>query len=239
MNVRSKVLMFTLCLVLVASFGTMAAELQQVMRADGVGLVLTGVNETQTAPLEGYDVGLWLITPEFEGTPQLLGKASAVAVVVGDTVTSLTASGEGEVPPAVPAVPANGYLLLGSGIGRNFLFEFKVGDQVSVVTKEATTDSQAAIALANGTSSQMISAYNRGRQANELIIFTRDFGTHTLTNEWGQDAAVVNGEVVAIRPYGDTGLFEIPEDGFVISVHGAARTWFDANISLGAKVELK
>lgn len=227
-----------IALVLSFGMGAAAVELQQVMRPDNVGLVVTGVNEGQTVPMEGFDVGLWMLTPEFKGSAQVLGITSTVVVVEDGKVKELH-SGSGQQLPAVPAVPENGYVLLGSGMGATFLNGFKVGDPVSIVTKPASSVAKGTEVIAKGTHAAPISAFDRGRRADELIIFTSDFGTHTLTNEWGQEAAVVDGVVVAMRGYGTTGLFEIPENGFVISVHGAARFWYEANIAVGVSIELK
>lgn len=227
-----------MALVLTLWMGVAGAEVQQIMRPDNVGLVLTGVNEGQTAPLEGFDVGLWLLTPEFDGSVELLGITSTVVVVEEGQVKEIR-TGSGDQLPAVPDVPQNGFVLLGSGMGSTFLNGFKVGDSVTIVTKESSSVVRGKEIIANGTHAAAITAFDRGRRADELIIFTSDFGTHTLTNEWGQEAAVVDGVVVAMRGYGTSQLFEIPENGFVISVHGAARYWYEANISIGAEIELK
>lgn len=235
---RRSIVVSLLALVLTFAFGASAATVQQVMRPDNVGLVLTGVDVGQTEPLQGFDVGLWMLTPDFKGAAQVLGLTSAVVVVQDDVVKEIRTGADTQLPE-VPEVPQNGYILLGSGVGHTFLTGFKVGDSVTIVTKESSPVVRGTEIVAKGTQAAPISAYDRGRNADELIIYTSDFGTHTLTNQFGQEAAVVDGVVVAMRPYGTTDLFEIPENGFVISIHGAARFWYEGNISVGVSIELK
>lgn len=83
-----------------------------------------------------------------------------------------------------------------------------------------------------------IAGINRARNADELILFTPEFGTHTMTNQWGAEVAVIAGRVVALRGYGDTESLEIPRDGYVLSGHGAARGWVEQNLYMGAEVRI-
>ena len=60
---------------------------------------------------------------------------------------------------------------------------------------------------------------NRG--PNQLVIYKREYGRRTLTNEFGKEAVVVGDTVVRL-----TGADSIiPHDGFVISGHGSAKKW--------------
>jgi len=70
------------------------------------------------------------------------------------------------------------------------------------------------------------------RGANQLVIYTPKFGRRTNTNEFGTEAVVVEGVVTSLS--GADSL--IPNNGFVISGHGKAKTWMNANIMVGAKV---
>ncbi len=70
------------------------------------------------------------------------------------------------------------------------------------------------------------------RGANQLIIYTPDFGRKTGTNEFGTEAIVVNGYVTSLS--GADSL--IPYNGFVISGHGMAKEWINRNVILGSKI---
>ena len=70
------------------------------------------------------------------------------------------------------------------------------------------------------------------RGANQLIIYTPEYGRKTGTNEFGTEAIVVNGYVTSLS--GADSL--IPSDGYVISGHGMAKEWINKNIVVGSKI---
>ena len=70
------------------------------------------------------------------------------------------------------------------------------------------------------------------RGANQLVIYTYNFGRRTNTNEFGAEAIVVDGIVTTLS--GANSL--IPVNGFVISGHGKAKKWINENIMPGTKV---
>lgn len=70
------------------------------------------------------------------------------------------------------------------------------------------------------------------RGANQLIIYTPEFGLRTNTNEFGGEAIVKGNTVVSLS--GADSI--IPLDGFVISGHGSAKNWINKNITVGSKV---
>lgn len=72
------------------------------------------------------------------------------------------------------------------------------------------------------------------RGGNQLIVYTKNFGTSTGTNEYGREAVISNGVVTEITGSDTT----IPLDGFVVSGHGDAKNWLTKNLMVGAKVTL-
>ena len=70
------------------------------------------------------------------------------------------------------------------------------------------------------------------RGANQLIIYTSNYGISTGTNEYGGEAIVKGNRVVELS--GADSL--IPIDGVVISAHGNAKTWLNKNITVGTKI---
>lgn len=72
------------------------------------------------------------------------------------------------------------------------------------------------------------------RGANQLVIYTPACGETTGTNEYGYEAIVVGNTVVDLSGANSP----IPQDGFVISGHGKAKTWINNAVKIGTKVYL-
>ncbi len=78
---------------------------------------------------------------------------------------------------------------------------------------------------------QTITAENRGRGENELIVYTPAFGAATNTNKWGAEAVIdENNKIIRVNTDGNEA---IPEGGFVISGHGEMKTWILDNCKEG------
>ena len=84
-------------------------------------------------------------------------------------------------------------------------------------------------------SNSYTNTYPGYRGPNQLIIYTRDFGKTTLTNEFGKEAVVIDDVVVNLTGANST----IPRNGFVVSGHGNAKKWINDNLKIGTKVEIK
>ena len=70
------------------------------------------------------------------------------------------------------------------------------------------------------------------RGANQLVVYTPEFGFRTNTNEFGTEA-VVNGDTVSSLSGADS---LIPRDGLVISGHGSAKKWINEHVMVGSKI---
>ncbi|MBE7712074.1 MAG: hypothetical protein E7Z92_08070 [Cyanobacteria bacterium SIG31] len=70
------------------------------------------------------------------------------------------------------------------------------------------------------------------RGANQLVVYTPQFGFRTGTNEFGTEAVIVGDTVTSLS--GADSL--IPANGLVISGHGAAKKWINENIMVGSKI---
>ncbi|MBC7645150.1 MAG: hypothetical protein H7123_08485, partial [Thermoleophilia bacterium] len=88
-------------------------------------------------------------------------------------------------------------------------------------------------------SSYPVSGTNVARDAEALVVYTQA-GTQVVSpaNEWGAEAAVVNGVITEFRDRQGTGFaaMPIPAGGYVLSGNGAARTWLLANALVGRTV---
>lgn len=69
-----------------------------------------------------------------------------------------------------------------------------------------------------------ITGINGPRTNNAVILYTRDYGTMTKTNDYGKEITVVNNKITAIRQ----GNSPIGVGEFVISAHGQAAQTMDA-----------
>lgn len=70
------------------------------------------------------------------------------------------------------------------------------------------------------------------RGADQLVIYTKDYGERTHTNEFGTEA-IITGNTVTDLSGADS---FIPKKGAVISGHGRGKTWITSNITVGTKV---
>jgi len=103
-------------------------------------------------------------------------------------------------------------------------------ESANVVISQSTVN-----AIDPSPSANPTAAYYPGfRAGNQLIVYTPAYGTATGTNEFGQEATVVNGVVVKLS--GSNSY--IPNNGFVISGHGKAKQWINNNIIVGSKINL-
>lgn len=84
-----------------------------------------------------------------------------------------------------------------------------------------------------GKVSRGVSGVNITRGEDALILYNNLFAATTETNEFGREFIVRGGKVTAIR----TANSPIPEDGYVISLHGAAKDAF-ARVKVGDAVTL-
>ena len=73
-----------------------------------------------------------------------------------------------------------------------------------------------------------------GRGANQMIVYTPDFGERTGTNEWGIEVIVRNGRIISIGENDNP----IPSDGMVLSGHGEAHNWINRYLESGMSVKI-
>lgn len=73
-----------------------------------------------------------------------------------------------------------------------------------------------------GGKSRSVGGVDCARGENMVVIYNSAYGDRTGTNEFGMEYVVRDGKVTEIA----TGNSRIPKDGFVVSVHGSAKTAF-------------
>ncbi|WP_052702821.1 glycoside hydrolase family 10 protein [Paenibacillus beijingensis] len=170
--------------------------------------------------------------------------------VVQDKVTRVTAitydPGTGQYLNNDSPIPTDGYVLsiqAGSPFYNQLNGKVAVGDSVELVTNsliysagkitydafnpKVKEDNPAGWDDAAG------GPFPGFRGADQLIVYDRNYGTHTGTNPWGFEA-VVNDKGFIISNGGNDSL--IPEGGYVLSGHGVKNEWLTKNALVGAKV---
>ena len=75
-------------------------------------------------------------------------------------------------------------------------------------------------------------AFPGARGANQLILYTPEYGERTGTNEFGTEAIIEGNTVVELSGADSF----IPQNGAVLSGHGSAKSWINSNISIGTKI---
>ncbi len=85
-----------------------------------------------------------------------------------------------------------------------------------------------------GKKSQLVSGVNAERGEDTLIIYNRVYDVRTNTNQYGREFVVQDGKVTKITQ----GNSIIPENGYVVSVHGKAKAAF-SKVRVGDKVTLE
>ena len=73
------------------------------------------------------------------------------------------------------------------------------------------------------------------RGTNQLVIYKKEFGKTTGTNEFGKEAVVVGNVVTKLTGANSN----IPKNGFVISGHGSAKKWISDNLKIGTRIEIQ
>ncbi|MCU0282296.1 MAG: glycosyl hydrolase family 18 protein [Candidatus Nanopelagicales bacterium] len=93
-----------------------------------------------------------------------------------------------------------------------------------------------------GTAEHPIAGVNVPRAGDALVMYTRTAKqTVSPANEWGVEVAVRNGTISEVRDRQatlDRRGMRIPRDGYLLSAHGAARSWLLANARVGQAVVL-
>ncbi|HEX5560852.1 MAG TPA: GDSL-type esterase/lipase family protein, partial [Nocardioidaceae bacterium] len=89
-----------------------------------------------------------------------------------------------------------------------------------------------------GSASYPVTGTNIARGVNQLIGYTSPV-TVTPTNQWGTEVTVVAGKVSAVNNREATQSLTgttVPTNGYVLSGHGTAEDWLNANAKVGSAV---
>lgn len=192
--------------------------------ANGQSTALTGVNIYRAANT------LVQFTPAF-GASTGANQYGAEVAVVGGVVTKVE-NGIGNM-----AIPSGGYVLSGHGTARTWLLaNAKVGAAVTINTGTPPPPPTAASSVTVGGNTLALTGTDVARTKDALIRYTPAKGATTGTNQYGFEAAVVGGKVTVIQ--NAVGNMAIPSNGFVLSGHGTAKTWLQANAKVGVTVVL-
>jgi exopolysaccharide biosynthesis protein len=112
-----------------------------------------------------------------------------------------------------------------------------VRDDGQRVRAAVTHTTVAATLTADGKASRPINGINRPREKGELILFTPEFHSTTLTEDEGVEAIIARNRVTTV--FDGAGDHAVPRGGMVISASGSARQWVRAHLRRGVPVEIK
>lgn len=92
---------------------------------------------------------------------------------------------------------------------------------------------------ANGET-RKIDGSNTTRNTNYLVLYTPDKYVVSPANRWGAEVQVVDNVVTQVsdRNTFGTPALEVPENGYVLSGHGTARTWLLDNVKVGDTIDI-
>lgn len=214
-----------------------AGTIKQVVLPDKSTILVTAVDKLATDELEGFRHEMIMYTPAYKGTIAVPGLAAAVAAVSNGKITDIRVGTVDDTLPTAPPISANGFVLYGSGRGYAALAELAVGDAISIVDMPSVKPDKLPTKVVADTGDSIdITGFDIGRGAGELIVYTNDWGSKTWTNEWGTEAAVLNGEVIAVRAFTDTEPFDIPKGAWVVSGHDAGSNFVTSYLTEGSTV---
>lgn len=99
-----------------------------------------------------------------------------------------------------------------------------------------TTPTEPTTPTVSASASRTLNGTNVPRRADQLIRYTRAKGARTGTNAYGAEVIVVDGKITKVTD--GVGNAAIPANGFVLSGHGASRTWLKAAAKVGRTVRV-
>jgi hypothetical protein len=88
-----------------------------------------------------------------------------------------------------------------------------------------------------GSAKRSVEGLNRARGPNDLVVFTPEFGSATITDDSGIEVVVRSGRVVDVLD--NTGSTTIPRDGFIVSARGEARDWVRSSLRKGTRLRVR
>lgn len=80
-----------------------------------------------------------------------------------------------------------------------------------------------------------IKGMNRGRIAEDVVLFNEYYGRSTKTNQWGREIKIRDNKVIAVS---NKGNMQIEPGTVVVSAHGLTNKYLLKSLSVGDEVEL-
>lgn len=141
----------------------------------------------------------------------------------------------GELNQQLVVPNKNGYLIC--FVGSEYIELSKENKKVELLLIDPVLENDSPLSLEYSSISKILDGVNKTREANNLIVYTNQYGKTTKTNEWGCEVAVDNsGKMV---DFSTSGNMKIPDGGFVISAHGDMIDWLSENYLYGAEVDFE
>jgi uncharacterized lipoprotein YddW (UPF0748 family) len=206
------------------------------------GLMADYVKESsgQLFPISGYDMPrgtnqLIVYTPAYSSATTGTN-ALGIEVVVRNHIVTEIRDGKVEGTKSA-AIPSDGFVLSGHGSAANSPYiwlksNITLGENIDILKDQILNPSYSVSSTLLKKNPTAPFQFPGGRGSGELVYYDAAYGYPTTgTNEFGYEIVVENGIVVKVGGNDST----IPVNGFVLSGHGASKTFLQ-NAQVGAEV---
>lgn len=200
---------------------------------DGTNHIVDLINQ------ESQDNKLMIFTRSYGTTTKPPLVPTTEAIITNEIVTAIyTNSTNGTY------IPANGYVITGTGNKASLISGFKIGDSIttsfpiSVYPAQYFTVNEEIVP---------ITQVNAGRGAADIVLYLPEYGPATKTNPWGMEITVDGGSVtrIATMTQDTSGNWldnnsSIPASGYVLSIQAESPFFAKLNgtVRIGDAVEL-
>lgn len=203
---------------------------------------------TESASLADIISGTKALATKYGASKVMVGTMqtddSGVAGDTNDTVTIATCiSAWKTLAGLYPSLRGEYVWAVSLDKARNYQFASQVGAVIIPGTTVTPPPAPAPAPTGDvtvGTSSRLLSGVDVPRLTDYLVAYTPRSGSVTPTNQYGTEATVVGGVVVAVvdrSVTGSTAGTPIPVNGVVLSGHGTAKTWLNSYAKVGVAVQ--
>lgn len=185
----------------------------------------------QYLQVSGYNTArgsnqLIVYTPDYP-SPTTGNNAFGIEIVVRNSIVTEIRDGKANGSLSNAAIPSDGYVLSGHGTSPSSPYmwlkdNIALGEQVTIERDQILNPEYEVEGVLSKRNPAAPFAFPGGRGSGELVYYDAAYGYPTTgTNEFGYEIVVSDGIVVSVGGNDSA----IPVDGFVLSGHGASKTY--------------
>ncbi len=206
------------------------------------GMIPTAVSAKElTIEVNGYnctrDAGKLVVYTDAYGDSTGTNFWGAEAVVGSDNRVTEITNGNAEIPAGGFVVSGHDDEKEGGKRMKTWIHQnINIGDYVHFDRRTTTltvSDQPIAVESPFFSFDNPADAVNASRGENQMILYTPEYGATTGTNEYGYEVVVEDGVVTKLGGNNS----EIPQNGYVVSLHGSTAKWMRVKIVKGMTAE--